>query len=160
MPKMELTNLFSEIRKFGHIYGMDLKGLTGLEVEDRAGLRKMVLPWTVTGEFLEDNPNGEEAANMIAEAMKNQAINDLTDLIINGDEQSQDKLLLGMDGLRKLKWSPENVVVKVHGGEVERVYHLETDEYQYAMVMYIGLDFDIDLDEFDIDVIYRTYDID
>jgi HK97 family phage major capsid protein len=47
---------------------------------------KLTLPWTVTEEFLEDNPEKGSAEAKIARLMAIQAANDLEDLAINGDE--------------------------------------------------------------------------
>lgn len=64
---------------------------------------KLVLPWTVTEEFLEDNPEGEDVANTIATAMGIQVANDLEDLAINGDETLVgDRLYQANNGFLKL----------------------------------------------------------
>ena len=59
---------------------------------------KVVLPWAVTEEFLEDNPEGGAAEQRIATIMAVQASNDLEDLALNGDESSTNALLRANDG--------------------------------------------------------------
>ncbi len=59
---------------------------------------KVVLPWVISNEFLEDNPEQGAAEAHIAEIMGRQAANDLEDLAINGDEGSNDQLLRANDG--------------------------------------------------------------
>lgn len=59
---------------------------------------KLVLPWAITEEFLEDNPEKGAAEQRIATIMGIQAANDLEDLAVNGDEQSADSLLRANDG--------------------------------------------------------------
>lgn len=63
---------------------------------------KSSLPWTITEEFLEDNPEMGAAEAKIAKMMGVQAGNDLEDLAINGDVTSTDTLLWGNDGFWKL----------------------------------------------------------
>lgn len=59
---------------------------------------KLVLPWAITEEFLEDNPEKGAAEQRIASIMGIQAANDLEDLSLNGDETSTDGLLRANDG--------------------------------------------------------------
>ena len=59
---------------------------------------KLVLPWAITEEFLEDNPEQGAAEQRIATIMGIQAANDLEDLGLNGDETSTDALLRANDG--------------------------------------------------------------
>jgi len=60
---------------------------------------KLVLPWAITEEFLEDNPEKGAAEQRIATIMAVQAANDLEDLSLNGDEVgSVDALLRANDG--------------------------------------------------------------
>ena len=59
---------------------------------------KLVLPWAITEEFLEDNPEQGAAEQRIATIMGIQAANDLEDLALNGDEASTDALLRANDG--------------------------------------------------------------
>jgi hypothetical protein len=59
---------------------------------------KLVLPWAITEEFLEDNPEKGAAEQRIATMMGIQAANDLEDLALNGDEGSTDALLRANDG--------------------------------------------------------------
>jgi HK97 family phage major capsid protein len=59
---------------------------------------KLTLPYTITEEFLEDNPEKGTAEQKIARLMAIQAANDLEDLAINGDEGSGDPLLHSNDG--------------------------------------------------------------
>ena len=59
---------------------------------------KLVLPWAITEEFLEDNPEQGRAEQRIATIMGVQAANDLKDLALNGDETSLDALLRANDG--------------------------------------------------------------
>ena len=59
---------------------------------------KLVLPWVITNEFLEDNPEQGAAERRIATIMATQAANDLEDLALNGDEGSADALLKADDG--------------------------------------------------------------
>lgn len=59
---------------------------------------KLVLPWAITEEFLEDNPEKGAAEQRIATIMGVQAANDLEDLALNGDETSLDALLRANDG--------------------------------------------------------------
>lgn len=63
---------------------------------------KLVLPWTITEEFLEDNPEEGAAEQVIADIMATQAANDLEDLAVLGDEASGDELLRANDGFVKL----------------------------------------------------------
>ena len=62
---------------------------------------KLVLPWAITEEFLEDNPEQGAAEQRIATIMGIQAANDLEDLSLNGDEASVDALLRANDGYLK-----------------------------------------------------------
>jgi HK97 family phage major capsid protein len=62
---------------------------------------KLVLPWAITEEFLEDNPEQGAAEQRIATIMGIQAANDLEDLALNGDETSLDALLRANDGYLK-----------------------------------------------------------
>lgn len=66
---------------------------------------KLVLPWTITEEFLEDNPEKGAAEQLIADMMATQAANDLEDLACNGDEVSVDPLLRANNGFVKLAGS-------------------------------------------------------
>ncbi len=59
---------------------------------------KLVLPWTITEEFLEDNPEQGRAEQLIADMMATQAANDLEDLAVNGTEGSGDALLRANNG--------------------------------------------------------------
>lgn len=59
---------------------------------------KLVLPWAITEEFLEDNPEKGAAEQRIATIMGIQAANDLEDLALNGDETSTDALLRANNG--------------------------------------------------------------
>ena len=59
---------------------------------------KLMLPWAITEEFLEDNPEKGAAEQRIATIMGIQAANDLEDLAINGSEASADALLRANDG--------------------------------------------------------------
>ena len=59
---------------------------------------KLVLPWAITEEFLEDNPEKGAAEQRIATIMGIQAANDLEDLALNGLETSTDALLRANDG--------------------------------------------------------------
>ena len=59
---------------------------------------KLTLPWTITEEFLEDNPEKGAVEQKIARIMAVQAANDLEDLAINGDETSGDPLYRANDG--------------------------------------------------------------
>ena len=59
---------------------------------------KLVLPWAITEEFLEDNPEQGRAEQRIATIMGVQAANDLEDLALNGNETSADSLLRANDG--------------------------------------------------------------
>src|SRR5688572_21316675 len=59
---------------------------------------KLVLPWAITEEFLEDNPEKGAAEQRIATIMGIQAANDLEDLALNGDETDPDALLRANDG--------------------------------------------------------------
>lgn len=68
---------------------------------------RLVLPWTVTNEFLQDNPDVEATESRILKIMAIQAANDITDLLINGNESSSDKLLRANDGILAL--ATENV---------------------------------------------------
>ena len=63
---------------------------------------KLVLPWTITEEFLEDNPEKGAAEQLIADMMATQAANDLEELAILGDEASGDALLRANNGFIKL----------------------------------------------------------
>lgn len=63
---------------------------------------KLTLPWTVTNEFLEDNPEQGGAEAKIAKLMGIQAANDLEDLALNGDESGVDVLYRANDGFIKL----------------------------------------------------------
>lgn len=63
---------------------------------------KLTLPWTVTEEFLEDNPNKTAAESMVMRLMGTQASNDLEDLMFNGDELSKDGLLRANNGIIKM----------------------------------------------------------
>lgn len=70
---------------------------------------KLVLPWTVSNEFFEDNPEGSGAEARIADIMATQAANDLEDLAINGDVAASDDLLCANEGFLKLATSGSNV---------------------------------------------------
>ena len=59
---------------------------------------KLVLPWAITEEFLEDNPEKGAAEQRIATIMGIQAANDLEDLALNGNEGDNDALLRANDG--------------------------------------------------------------
>lgn len=59
---------------------------------------KLTLPWNVSEEFYEDNPEKGAAEAKIARLMAIQAANDLEDLAINGDEGSADVLYKANDG--------------------------------------------------------------
>lgn len=63
---------------------------------------KLTLPWTITNEFLEDNPEQGGAEAKIAKLMGIQAANDLEDLALNGDEDGTDSLYRANDGFLKL----------------------------------------------------------
>jgi len=59
---------------------------------------KLVLPWAITEEFLEDNPEQGAAEQRIATIMGVQAANDLEDLALNGSQASPDALLRANNG--------------------------------------------------------------
>ena len=59
---------------------------------------KLVLPWAITEEFLEDNPEQGAAEQRIATIMGVQAANDLEDLALNGSQASADALLRANNG--------------------------------------------------------------
>lgn len=63
---------------------------------------KLTLPWTITEEYLDDNPEGNAAEASILRMMGVTASNDLEDLLINGDESSNDNLLKANNGILKL----------------------------------------------------------
>lgn len=63
---------------------------------------KLTLPWAITEEFLEDNPDKTAADSMVLRVMSTQASNDLEDLMFNGDELSKDALLKANNGIFKL----------------------------------------------------------
>lgn len=63
---------------------------------------RIVLPWTISEEFLQDNPEQGAAEGLIADMMSTQLANDLEDLSVNGDEDSGDPLLHGNDGFTVL----------------------------------------------------------
>lgn len=64
---------------------------------------KLTMPWTVTKEFLLDNPDSVDGAEArVWSIMGVQASNDIEDLMINGDESSNDNLLKANDGILKL----------------------------------------------------------
>lgn len=63
----------------------------------------IVLPWTITEEFLQDNPEKGQAEGLIADMMATQLANDLEDLAVNGDEAAtSEPLLRGNNGFTKL----------------------------------------------------------
>lgn len=77
---------------------------------------KLTLPWTITEEFLEDNPEQGSAEAKIARLMSIQAANDLEDLAINGDESLvADPLLRANDGFIALANSLGSPVVNYGG---------------------------------------------
>ena len=60
---------------------------------------KLTLPWTITEEFIEDNPEKGAVEAKIARLMAIQAANDLEDLALNGDESlAGDPLYRANDG--------------------------------------------------------------
>lgn len=64
---------------------------------------RIVLPWTITEEFLQDNPEQGQAEGLIADMMATQLANDLEDLSVNGDEAlTSEPLLRGNNGFTKL----------------------------------------------------------
>lgn len=63
---------------------------------------KVTLPYAVSREFYQDNPEGGAAEATIAEIMSTQLGNDLEDLAVNGDEMSGDALLRANDGYTTL----------------------------------------------------------
>lgn len=64
---------------------------------------RIVLPWTVTEEFLQDNPEQGAAEGLIADMMATQLANDLEDLAVNGDEAlTGEPLLRANNGFTKL----------------------------------------------------------
>lgn len=62
----------------------------------------VVVPWEISNEFLEDNPEQGAAEAAIADMMATQLGNDLQDLAVNGDEGSGDALLRANDGFTAL----------------------------------------------------------
>lgn len=69
-------------------------------IEMRSSL--IVVPWTISNEFLEDNPEMGAAEQKIADMMATQLGNDLQDLAVNGDEASGDALLRANNGFTAL----------------------------------------------------------
>lgn len=79
---------------------------------------KLTLPWTITEEFLEDNPEKGAAEQKIARIMAVQAANDLEDLAINGDESNVgDPLYRANDGFITLANSLGSPIVNEGGAE-------------------------------------------
>lgn len=76
---------------------------------------KLTLPWNVTEEFYEDNPEQGAAEQKIARLMGIQAANDLEDLAINGDETSADVLYKANDGFIALANAQSPHVVNFGG---------------------------------------------
>lgn len=63
---------------------------------------KIVLPWEVSEEFFEDNPELGAAEQLIIDMMATQLANDLEDVAVNGDEASGDALLRANNGFTAL----------------------------------------------------------
>lgn len=63
---------------------------------------KLVLPWVVSEEYLEDNPEGGGAEETIARIMAIRAANDMERLAINGDEAGAGPLIHANDGYIRL----------------------------------------------------------
>lgn len=78
---------------------------SGVKTVDSIGINtsRVVLPWTITEEFISDNPQKGSVGGLIADMMVTQLANDTEDLAINGDEAAKnDPLLCGNDGWLKL----------------------------------------------------------
>lgn len=86
---------------------------------------KLTLPYTITEEFLEDNPEKGSAEQKIARLMAIQAANDLEDLAINGDEGSADPTLRANDGFIALANSLGANLVNYGGADAFDRYKLE-----------------------------------
>ena len=84
---------------------------------------KTSLPWTITEEFLEDNPEMGAAEAKIAKMMGVQAGNDLEDLGLNGDVTSADNLLRANDGYFKLATAGGQVVDFAGGNWTRNVFN-------------------------------------
>lgn len=63
---------------------------------------KLRLDWELSTESLEDNIEGASLEDHIAQVMARQTANDMDDLLINGDTNSQNGLLKALDGYIKL----------------------------------------------------------
>lgn len=63
---------------------------------------KLRLDWEISTESLEDNIAGASLEDHIAQVMARQTANDMDDLLINGDTNSQNGLLKALDGFIKL----------------------------------------------------------
>lgn len=63
---------------------------------------KLRLDWELSTESLEDNIAGASLEDHIAQVMARQTANDMDDLLINGDTDSQNGLLKALDGFIKL----------------------------------------------------------
>lgn len=72
---------------------------------------KVVMPWRVSEEFIEDNKDGDRAIELAGSMMLTQLANDAEDLSVNGDEASaDDPLLRANDGWLKLARTHGNLI--------------------------------------------------
>ena len=83
---------------------------------------KLKLPWTVTAEFMENEPSKGYAEKRIQTVMNVQAGNDLEDIFINGDEDSTDILYRANDGVLKLSKNNHKVQVGIRGKAVTKMF--------------------------------------
>lgn len=73
----------------------------------------IVLPWTVTEEFLQDNPDGGRVGQLVGDMMVTQLANDAEDLAVNGDEDKvKDVLYRANDGWIKLAREHGNLLTE------------------------------------------------
>lgn len=105
-PRVEIPRMFIDDSDAGlqaSNAGGNLESTAGTEVGTEYNSvvltsSKLVLPWTVTEEFFEDNPEGASVEQTIARLMGIRAANDLERLAINGDEGGAGPLLHANDG--------------------------------------------------------------
>lgn len=73
--------------------------------------QKLRLDWELSSDSLEDNIEGKDFENHVAQLLSAQAANDIEDLAINGDvDNVNDALFKSFDGWRKRLYSGANVV--------------------------------------------------
>lgn len=104
---------------------------------------QLILPWTVTKGFYQDNPDKARAKAKVTRVMAIQAANDLEELIVHGDADGNDVLLKAMDGYVKRgarHGAKPNLLVR----KLEITHRRRTHEHYYLLKMHVRLDLDLE----------------